>query len=329
MRDPFDGLSGLRRSIRIDESAALPGLKKRLERFDRPEGFYERMLTEDLGHLFPYDRGHQAGFTAQVQSSAPDVEQLIVNALPVYYRPAHSLADGIRHFANDLAQYLVRGPAIIEIELFLDAEGQPARAFDLHIIEQGSVARRGGRLIQFVAPTQSNTWHKGQPYVPLDRDTVVTIDVAAPDRNTLDRAFRVLSQADGQQFVATNMITRPGGSEGFVFDDHRRLVSTRVLSETRSLGWDGRRLFSEGVLEPYWIWRHLQFARFQLGLRTAILTGIQSVIDVAGIALGFEAKLVVSNVLEASDIDHAEQSFIAGTMSLVDLVRLDPSTIHP
>jgi hypothetical protein len=66
----------------------------------------------------------------------------------------------------------------------------------------------------------------------------------------------------------------------------------------RSVGWAGRGVFDEQMLDPDIIWRHLQFQRLKISIRDPGLTGLNQMLDRAGDVLGFEARLQLTDSVD-------------------------------
>jgi hypothetical protein len=66
-------------------------------------------------------------------------------------------------------------------------------------------------------------------------------------------------------------------------------MAQEFLRGTRSVGWAGRGVFDEQMLDPDIIGRHLQFERLKISIRDPGLTGLNQMLDRVGDVLGFEA----------------------------------------
>lgn len=295
--------------------------RERVARTLESGGMYGRMLAEDLSHLFPYGSGPVDGFTAAIDPSSDDVEQLILDALPTYHGPARTLHDGLREFGQLAAQELITGPVTLEVDVYRDDAGA-AKAFRIHFIPNPTYWESWGRPRQWVPMRAGGKRRGALHYRELDPANVIKFDVSRQTRRDIRRALRALTVADKLQSAAFGMITSAGPAEGFDFDAQRTLVAAETRKQTRAIGWDGRGLYTEGMLEPYPVWRRLRFARFQGIVRSVIVGGIQEAIDRAGQLLDFRARIVLDGLLSDTDLDRAEEALRDGSRSLVDLTRL-------
>ncbi|MGN7187522.1 hypothetical protein [Microbacterium enclense] len=317
----FEGLVGEREPddhYDEDQDSAFSSL---LEETSGPRGFYAGMFVEDLSHVIPYDSGIYRPFEVDLVPHGEGVERVILDAMPGDYGPPRTLKDGLRAFAERCTWDLLAGAVTIEVELFRDAEGTPL-AFRLHIVPAKMLGRRRGRRIRYVPGSQSPLRHRNLHYVELDPSRLVDIALPRSHKKTLDRALHAFTATDRQQFVPTSFLTGETRVPGFRVKAHKEAVNSHVRSETRELGWDGRGAFTDGMLDPYRVWRHLQFARFQVAVRAPIMAGLQEAIHIAGQVIGFEAELEVSGLLTVQELNEAEDHLAKGTRSLTALTDL-------
>jgi hypothetical protein len=278
------------------------------------------MFAEDVRRLLPYDRGVRDGFTARIEPEDPVVQKAVRLSLPTQYYPAHTLNDGLRSATESIGYGLVTGP--VHIEIAAPQDDDEGASFLLHVVPPGTVGKTKAGPVQYVPQSYSPHVHRGVHFIALNAATLVTVDLPPSDRRMLRAALQALQAIDLQQGVPVEMITRAGGAPGFSVEEHRRLVSAYARAETRSTGWDGRSLFTESMLEPYLVWRRLQFARFQIVVRNAALDGLQRAVDLAGSILGFVATITVSDVLTPDAIELAERELQSGSRPLIELSRL-------
>ena len=318
--DGFEGLVGHRCGADFEVD---PTLEPRLARITaRPTGnqFHESIFTRDVGSLLPYDRGAEPGFVAELETVDSNATELIIDSLPTYY-PARTLHEGVREFSNECAERLIYGPVALEIEHFSDRDGRAAREFAIHYLPFGTVSYRRHRPIQLVPRSLSEKRHKGNHYLELDPSTLVIVDLKPDVRTLMDQAIRIFRLADRQQFLAVDVLTdRQNSHRGFDAEEHRRRLQVILLRETRSLGWAES---LDGVaLDPYKVWRHLQFVKLQVGIRESILSGLQEVISKAGARGDFDARLRVTGLVDLDDVIAAQNSLLAGTAPIKSLLRL-------
>lgn len=320
--DGFEGLIGHRSSVEAEFDPDLSPQLSRVVSAPQRNGFHESIFARELGWLLPYDRDEETNFTVRLETEDPEIDELFLDSLPTYY-PPRSLRDGVREFADDCVQRLIYGPVALEVELFTKADGAPAREFAIHYLRAGTVHLRRGLPIQLVpgkAPSSKKNY-RGHPYVNLDPSTLVIIDIGPRERAIIEHSLRTFGLVDSQQFLAVDVLTdRKNRHIGFDAEEHRRQLQIILLRETRQLGWTNS---LEGIaLDPYKVWRHLQFARLQIGMRTTILSGLQKAIDKAGVRNGFKAELRVGGVLELDAVIAAERALEIGDASIASLLRL-------
>ncbi|MDR2293853.1 MAG: hypothetical protein LBE05_01405 [Microbacterium sp.] len=286
---------------------------------DEDESFYLRMLSDDLSHVLPYGRDLDNGFTVTVQADDAQVEDLIRQALPSLYGPARTLRDGVRTFVEDAVRTLLFGPATYEIDYLCPADnGDQPVAFRIERVEPRTLSERGGKAIQYVpAALSALTTPDGLHYLPLESENLVHIDIDPEMRRLVSSVATVLRAAAAEQFVSVDMLTNAGAAgASFSVEEHRSATQRLLLTATREIGWTGRNLFTDEMLEPYVLWRELRFRRFQLRFRHAALAGLQATIVKAGQQLGFKAELTYSGLISLGDIEQAESDLRTGARSL-------------
>ena len=173
-------------------------------------------------------------------------------------------------------------------------------------------------MIQYVpAALSALATPDGLHYLPLESENLARIDVDPEMRKLLSSVITVLRAAAAEQFVPVDMLTNAGAAgASFSVEEHRSATQRLLLSATREIGWSGRNLFTDAMLEPYVLWRELRFRRFQLRFRDAALAGLQAMITKAGQRLGFKAELGYSGLISLGDIEQAESDLRTGARSL-------------
>lgn len=112
------------------------------------------------------------------------------------------------------------------------------------------------------------------------------------------------------------------GPSHYSFEDHQKLKKGLFLKSTAQIGWSGRWLYGESALDPYRTWRDLQFRRFLIELRDAVLEQLNLLLSEAGKKLGRDLRLELDGVITLGDIETAEGDLASGARSLSDLARL-------
>jgi hypothetical protein len=320
--DPFEGLEGDRSHRHrffqgLSEGAPLR-VKERLE----PSGKVH-MLLEDLRlHALPYGRGSEDGFRLAVEPTNARVEELITAAIPATYYHHNRLSEAVREYVQNALWYLAQGKLYLEIEYFRPA-GSPTEApvaFRLELLRPDFVQNRLGKYRYWSPSAESNEEEVHWAREKLVPEALIVVTLPRRLRHELDRAIRIISAADQDLAVMHEFtIGKYAKNSAFSLNSYQRLSNDIVLRETHAIGWDGRGLFTEGMLDPMKIWRAIQFARLEAKLRDVALQGLQSAIDRAGKTIGFRAALRLSGVLTESDLDRLEADLEAGSRPLAEM----------
>ncbi len=319
--------TGGRRSLWYYTGEVRDPALRRLTRPDWPsENFFGRMLREDASSLLPYGNGQDEGFTATV--NGPDATRtvpLITGALPPKYGN-RSLPDRLRDFFGTTADLILAyGTAHYELVYLHQNTEEPAgppSSFRLELIPPGTVHSRRRKLVQYVPPDAARQHtRKGVGILHLDPAAIIEFRFASHLARQVRHAMRVLEVASVQTPAQARLIGNSmSGQLPYDLTDHNRQVSRIVARATAPIGWNGRGLFDGDQLEPYLIWRQLQFLAFKIHLRETMLDRLNAAITTAGHHLSFTASIELSGVPTLDNVREREQDLAHGRQSLSDLV---------
>jgi hypothetical protein len=300
------------------------------------------MINEDAHQLLPH---RDEGYTVRISSDDPRTQELVTNSLAPGFGSGGRLEDRLRHCVEQLAQQVLAGGTVFEIDYLtrpvddnrvgagpIEQGGQvqsggeqlnetPYAAFEIGWIPSGTVAKRGRRYIQYVPTDMSpRTARSGLHFVELDRRDLVFINLSGRQKTALRRARGAVAAAAEQDATSYNFIKTAEGA--FDQAQFRAQLAKLVMRGTRELGWDSRFLYNDYMLDTYTLWRHLQFERFKVDLRDAVLTGINEMLYRAGQKMNFSAVVEISGAVTAEDLDNAEAQLASGSRPLVELFRI-------
>jgi hypothetical protein len=326
MRDPHQGLRSHRRTqFYIHEAAENDAnLVDRLNRLQRNQlrwgNFYGHMFTEDAEQILPWGDDTDGGFSVSIEPYSSGVEDLITDGLISPTGPSSRLETAVRYHLSWIADMMLRGQAVYEIDLLTDADGEKV-AFRTGWIPQGSIDKRNGRYIQYVPEELGEgRKYKGCYYIQLDEDKLVWAQLSRPMQRSLRRVASTLAAASIQQSTPSSMLhSRVPEFDLKHFKDEQ---AREVLSATRELGWHARWLFDEQMTSPYIVWRHLEFERFKISIRDAGIASLNRTLALAGTAIGFEARLMLRGAISTLDIDQAQDELRAGSRPLTELLKM-------
>lgn len=288
------------------------------------------MLHQDL-HLYalPYGSGPSEGFNLGVVPLNENVSSLIINAIPGRGYRHWQLSDAFRDYVQSASQFLVEGDLFLEISYFRDPRSTSDKpvAFRVEFLFPEMIRRRLGTY-RHLAPVGDQVEEPVRwSYKPLDRKRLVVGSLPRDTRRYLANTLRLVRAADGDLDVMSAFTSgRYGAKTGFDFNTYRRQVSDIVLTGSRQIGWTGRGLFTEGLLDPMKAWRAIQFARFVAQVRDVALGALQSAVDRAGAEIGFRAELMLTGVLTYEELNGYEQDLQRGTRPMAELFTPTPRT---
>ncbi|MEY2569026.1 MAG: hypothetical protein QOE35_3555 [Actinomycetota bacterium] len=326
MRGKRDGLVSTRKSRwyyvdGIDDVR----LQAQLRSGPTGDGYYEHMLIEDSSHVLPFGRGLDEGFRAEVTGTdSTRAEILICDSLPTQFDRTH-LADAVREFMQHTAQLIVGyESAIYEIDYLVDPADPkaPPVAFRFEPLQVGSVDRVRRRIVQYVPASMAEKVRRnGLGYVELERDRVVRFDLPKDIESDVRRSVRFLASASEQHRAEFALVEQSMRQRtDYDASEHHRMSGELLLEATRPIGWNARGLYRDHVLDPYSVWRQLQFKRFKIRLRDSILARLNEALIAVGGHLGFEAQVELLDVPTHADVDAAEADLRDGRRPLTDLI---------
>ena len=292
------------------------------------EGMYAFMLREDVRELLPDRGGDNNGLAALVESSDPDrATELITRAMPSEHRPHDWLSPALHDFFSVTAQGLVSYGFVYYEIAFLSpqdaAAGSTPVGFRIERIPPGTVHYRRGRPVQYVpvngAPRRTR---RGVGYIDLDPNALVRFELPADLRRQVRRAQRLVRLADVASLNASALPNQGAPEQGsFRSTEHHRMAIETAVRATASLGWSASRgaLFTDGLLEPYRVWRTLEFLAFKIKLRDEILSRLNTLLTTAGQRLSLDMSIGLAGATTFEQVRAAQQELIQGERTLADL----------
>ena len=285
------------------------------------------MLGEDVSRVIPYSSSGRRQPTIKiVDKSSEEVDLLVAKALAEEERLHPDLEDAVRAFLSQVAGLVILSDAvtceIVYLSLTQDQEsaGTPV-AFSLALIRPGTFGHVGRKPVQFVPA------HMGKPvlaggvsYIDLDPRNLFTFRLdpkAARSVRTTVKFLKAAEDDQGAEFQLAKLAVE--GHAAYNFGAHRVLQSELFAKATQSMGWDARGLFKERRLEPYGIWRQIQFLRFRIKLRESLLEQLNQAIAVAGEVVGFKGTLRIEGLPSVADADALEDALRSGANSFSDI----------
>lgn len=292
---------------------------------DRPyPGPSEHMLLQDLRtYALPYGRGPNDGFDVAIEPAEPELTQLIRDALPSTSYRHLRLADSIRDFVDSALWRLIDGDLHLEVQYYraLDHPDDEPVAFGIKILDAERIIRHRGRYCYIVADRDRfdgpRTWSAEE----LDLRCLVIASLPRVLRRDLERALSLIRMSDRDITIASSFVMgNHGNNSGFDFAVHRKMSNDIVLKGTRTIGWAGRGMLTEGLLDPEKAWRAISFGRFAARLRDVAIDALNECISRAGARLDFAASLTLSSVPTGADFDQMERDLQAGERPISQLL---------
>jgi hypothetical protein len=279
------------------------------------------MLVEDASNgLVPYRDSSKFGITLEPEN--PELEYLIGEGLDREgYR--RDLSDSVRNFLREAAQTVLSfREATYEIVYFSDPDTEKLVAFGLSFILSWTLKRQRDGWVQTVPPAYAKRIN-GQSQIYLPADSILQLRLPP----TIDRYF-VSMMADlenlGRDMYPKFGVPVPGSPVrdiGFEFQEWRKWHNIAIAQATRDAGWNARNSFPEEMTEFYFVHRFLRFERFKMEIRESLVSQLNQMLRTVGDRIGFSAKIVVSGLPDAAQIDRSMEILESGAASFGDVMK--------
>lgn len=284
----------------------------------------EYMLHQDLDlYVLPYGRGTAEGFRLDLVPPAAEIRSLVTAALPGRGYRRTLLSEAFRDYVQSASQLLLEGDLFLEISYYGDPRSTSDRpsAFSLEFLFPEMMSRRFER-VRYLTPVGAQDEEPvAWSFETLDKERLVVGSLPRKTRRALQKTLKLIRAADGDLDVMSAFTTgRYGANSGFDLNMYQRKVNDTVLIGSRRIGWTGRGLFTDGLLDPMKAWRAIQFARFVTDVRDVAVSTLQAAVDRAGATIGFKAELVLVGGLTQDDLAGYERDLQAGTRAMSTLL---------
>ncbi len=264
------------------------------------------MLIQDVSNaVLPAPGYTKAKYEIQLAPTNADLEDLIVKALRDRGH-RRSLTDAAYDFFQECASTMTAfGRADYEIVYLSNTEGKII-AFALSRIQPLTLVSRRGRVWQYVPKRIAHERDLSSQYVKLVPEDVVSFRLPMHVQRHHRRMMESLAFMS-INFLPDFTMTNLKGETRVPFDlgEFSRVQKIALARSTREIGWNGRQLFRERILEYYFFYRHLVFERFKCEMRNSIVETLNLGIQRAGSQIGFEVGLNINGLATLTDIEDA------------------------
>lgn len=320
--------STARSFIYLDPETDNDALRTRLLGACAGHDYFTSMLSDDVARVLPYDIGGGSPFTATLTGPGAATAETLLPAALDEERYRHStLNDVLRDFTHRAAALLVTcGPLTYEVGIiqYIDVDPPDPHSFELRLVQPGSLDSLSGTPIQYVTQATPDTRiHFGMYYLELDPARLVTIRLDPTTERDVADAVAFLQEASSQHQNEGDLMDQAMRCQGpYDWSAHHRSTGDLIAAATVPIGWAARTLYRDRRLDPYTVWRSLQFLAFKIRVREAILAGINAALTIAGSVLGYEARLEITGLPTMADVTQAENDLETGQRSLPDMIRM-------
>ena len=114
---------------------------------------------------------------------------------------------------------------------------------------------------------------------------------------------------------------KPTRDIGFEFQEWQKWHNVAIAQATRDSGWNARNSFSGEMTEFYIVQRFLRFERLKLELRESLISQLNEMLRTVGNRLGFSAKIILSGLPDAAQVEQSMQQLESGAASFADVMK--------
>lgn len=277
------------------------------------------MLAEDVGnqiwahfHRLEENYHHFDPEPLQLDGCSDGLRDILIESVP-YNEYEQNLSGAVMNFVKMVAQQFVYdGCMPFEVSGGWDASGTTRRLEQarLEYVYPDSIVRLGGQVFQVVPPDSADGSEDGagSRIIRLDPRRIVTFRPPPRYRGPLAgirAGFPEIGQSQHKW-----MMGAVSGKPAEDFKTVTRSYSIRLARLSAPIGWNGRGLWHDHVAEFHWMCRELQWQRFCIEVRDAILQTLARVFKMIGSWRREQPRLVWDHLPTVEQVQTAESQIM-------------------
>ena len=280
-------------------------------RFDYYASLYPSMFLEDVANeVLPYSRKKLMNLVISDDSKRELILQGLTNS-DQYGDYLFRLWQLINQIVKGL---IIQGFSPYEIVYWSDKDGK-VQKIGLEWINPLSAKVKRDGIVQYIP---SSLWREsGYPRTcKIGLEDVILFRM--PNYRMVKRVLRSLKLMSDTTlpWFKLEKDMQDFSNRFFDFEHFRKLQQLYFLKITKDIGWDGRDVRTDSILEYYKIEKYLRFHEFALAIRKCILDGFNSALKRIGDRLEVSARLEVTGLPDASLIESLRRDLRNGVGSI-------------
>lgn len=280
------------------------------------------MLIEDVANsIVPVPGYSKKDYSFRLEPTDDQAEEIVARALK-HERYRSDLTDaGYDFFQQCSSTMMAYGRADYEMVYLSDAGGR-ALSFRLVLIQPLTLEFKGKRLLQYVPKRICVERGISTQYVELNAENVLTFELPQYMRDNYRHMMESLAFMS-VNFMPTFTQTNLRGETKIPFDftEFSRTHKLALAQATTEIGWHGRQLFREEILEYYFFYRDLLFEKFKAEMRGTILKTLNAGIERAATKIGFQGSLEIEGLPTMKEVQSALEGLEAGDTSFEKVMK--------
>lgn len=275
---------------------------------------YKYMFLDDISnYLLPIKEG-KSDFRLKATG---DMERYLREALSAYDRFNYEpLEDIFESFLKSISGEYVLDNLFIFVDFLYNSEGI-AKSFKLIPLSGNDILTFPKRSL-YRLPNYEDL--PGQ-FKFLDSSKVHRIRLPFSLRRKTRKAIAAYAGMASINDARLDLVTKNINKNfGFNLAEQSEIANRHVLAHTKDIGWDGRGLFTDGLLLPEKCWRTLIFRQYIIKVRDSLITSLRKIVlDSAG-RLGVQGDFLITDLLTIEDICKYEGALANGSLPLLEVM---------
>jgi hypothetical protein len=261
-----------------------------------------------------------------LEACSDEIGDILTKSLP-YNDYGEDLTEAVTAFVRMVAQCLVTdGSIAFEIQRGWDRSDQENPKLEgarLLYVDRKSMIKLGPCLCQIVPNAgrydDSEDDNGVTQVIPLNRRRIIIFRPCRHYRKPLDRmrgGFRSVGRSEQQM-----MFDSVSGNQQEDFARVKRTYAIQFAMLSAPIGWNGRGLFRDYMADFHFIRRHLQWMRFCIEMRDAILNTLGGLFALIGAWRGENPKLRWGHLPTIQDVRESETKLMGGGTRFDEILK--------
>ncbi len=286
-------------------------------------------LPEFYMHVFPEDvslaimpiggRTNRPGFKVAV-SPVDNRAQAIIAAGLDRRQYANSLTEAVCDFFRTVSANLCFVDGVMfEVVYFEDIESKALTGFELVLINQRQLIKKGGQIYQRVPPDVAKEENVPE-LIFLPKEDLIEFKAPVAFEKALRDTRTNLSRLDKERLPGIALVATEKKIP-YDFKAHERSMKLALVEAVKGIGWNARGSFNDCTTSYYWIRMMITFEKFKIELRRLMLAALNEGLQRIGNKLDFKSQIEISGLPLRVDVTDALRKLDLGEVPFTDVMK--------